>query len=154
MSGVDLPLSSLRVSAGIKVIVGDFEHPEHTMKVYKTFMHPLMKFDHLYVDLDDTLVINGRINPGAMSCLYRYSSRGVPIHLITRRPTNLHAYLSKFHIPESIFTSIQQIFDLSPKSEHIVPNSIFVDDSFKERQEVASSGKNIRVFDVDAFEYL
>lgn len=154
MAGVNLPLLSLNISAGIPVRVGDFNHPDRTMKLYKTFMDPLIKFDNLYVDLDDTLVVKGKVNSEAMACLYRYSSRGVPIHLITRRPTNLGEYLRRFHIPESIFTSIRQIFDRSPKSLYIVQNSIFVDDSFKERSECSSVEKNIRCFDTDAFSFL
>lgn len=166
MSGANLALFSLNISEGIRVRMRDFEnfghfgqfghieHPEHTMKVYKTFMDPLVKFDNLYVDLDDTLVIKGRVNPDAMACLYRHSSRGVPIHLITRRPSNLKEYLRCFHIPESIFTSIQQIFNMGPKSEYIVPNSVFVDDSFEERQRCSSVEKNIRCFDIDAFPFL
>lgn len=153
-SGVNLPLLSLNMHMGLPVEVPDFHPPERTMKVYRNYIDPPLKVENFAVDLDDTLVIKGKVNPEAMACLYRQKNQGVAIHLVTRRPTSIIGYLRRFHIPETIFTSIKQIFDLSKKSLYIVPGSVFVDDSFKERQEVASSGKNIRVFDVDSFEYL
>ena len=154
LSGVNLPLLSLNLSMGLPVRIGEVNHPESAMKAYKTYMVPPLKLDNFYVDLDDTLVIKEKVNPDAMGCLYKYASMGVPIHLITRRSTNISEYLRRFHIPESIFTSIRQIIDMSPKSLYIAPNSVFVDDSFRERKDCSRPDKNIRCFDVDAFSYL
>lgn len=154
ISGVNLPLLSLNLVMGLPVRIGNVNHPESTMKAYKTYVIPPLKFDNLYVDLDDTLVIKNRVNPDAMRCLYKYSSMGVPIHLITRRHTNISEYLRKFHIPGSIFTSIRQVMDMSSKSLYIAPNSVFVDDSFREREQCSCPDKNIRSFDVDSFSYL
>lgn len=154
MSGVNLPLLSLNISAGLPVRVDGYVNPVCTMKAYKTYMSPPLEFKNLYVDLDDTIVIKNRVHPEAMKCLYKYSAKGVSIHMITRHPGNLVGYLRRFHIPESLFTSIQQIHDMSKKSSCIAPDSVFIDDSFKERSEVSSSGKNVRVYDVDAFEFL
>lgn len=154
MSGVNLPLLSLNLAMGLPITIPDAHHPERTVKVYRSCIDPPLKFDHLYTDLDDTLVLKGRVNHVAMACLYKYHSQGVPIHLITRRPTNLSEYLRRFHIPESLFTSVRQVHDMSPKSSYIVPNSVFIDDSFKERSEVSSSEKNIIALDIDGFEFL
>ena len=154
MSGVNLPLLSLNIAIGLPVKIGAVNHPDRTMKVYKTYVDPPLKFDNLYVDLDHTLVLHSKVNHVAMACLYKYHARGIPIHLITRRPTNLSDYLREFHIPESLFTSIKQIFDLESKKKFIVPNSVFIDDSFRERQDCSSVELNIISFDIDAFEWL
>ena len=154
ISGVNLPLLSLNIFAGLPVRVDGYRNPVCTMKMYKTYISPPLEFKNLYVDLDDTLVIKGKVNPEAMGCLYRKKGQGVLIHLVTRRCTNIEEYLKRFHIPESIFTSRRQIFDLAPKSQFMVPNSVFVDDSSKERSECFYSGKNILCFDVDAFNFL
>jgi len=73
ISGVNLPLLSLNLVMGLPVRIGNVNHPESTMKAYKTYVIPPLKFDNLYVDLDDTLVIKNRVNPDAMRCLYKYS---------------------------------------------------------------------------------
>ncbi|CAM9532457.1 unnamed protein product [Pylaiella littoralis] len=154
MGGVNLSLLSLNIAIGLPVDIGEFNRPDCVMKVYKNYISPPLKFDNLYLDLDDTILLHGRVNPDAMKCIYKYSGKGVPIHLITRNPRNLRKLLDKHHIPETIFTSIQQIFDKSTKSKYILPNSVFVDDSFKERSQCSSVEKNIRCFDVDAFAFL
>jgi carbamoyl-phosphate synthase large subunit len=160
-SGVNLPLLSLNVAIGLPVSIrpglglkDDGAVPEKTIKLYKTYMDPPLDFDHLYVDLDDTIILRGLVNPRAMACLYKFAGKGVPIHLITRNPGNLSRLLARFHIPESIFASITQVFDTSPKSIHMLPCSVLVDDSHRERTECCSTEKNIRCFDVDAFDYL
>ena len=154
MSGVNLPLLSLHMSIGKPVRVGEYTNPENAVKFYKTLMVPPLKFDNLYTELDDALVIKGTVNHEAMACLYKYSSIGVPIHLITRRSTNLSKYLKRFHIPESIFTSISQIHDMSKKSLYVAHDSVFIDGSFLERRECYSEEKNIRCFGADAFSFL
>lgn len=112
------------------------------------------KFENIYTDLDQTLVINGITNQKAIFCLQKYYDIGIPIHLITRRPTPIPKYLQEHGIPLYLFTSIKQIFNLSPKYLYILPNSIFIDDSLKERNECESDEMNIKCFDIDAFEYL
>ena len=112
------------------------------------------EFENMYVGLNETLVVRGKVNPEAMACLYRKKGQGVNIHLVTRYPRNLVDYLNEFHIPTSIFTTMSQIFDYSSKSQYMVPNSVFIDDSPRERSMCWSDEKNIRCFDIDAFRFL
>ena len=153
-SGVNLPLLSLNLAMGLPVKVPSRDHPQRTMKLYKTFIDPPLTFHDLYLDLDDTIILRNVVNPSAMSCIYKYHGKGVRIHLITRNPGDLSKILSSFHIPCDIFASIHQISDLSVKSRYMIPNSVFVDDSFSERDEVSSSGMGIRCFDVDFLNFL
>lgn len=68
--------------------------------------------------------------------------------------TRLWAAIKKYAVSEDLFEDIIYVPDNDYKSKYInAENSIFIDNMFKERQEV--SGKyGIPVFDADGFEFL
>jgi hypothetical protein len=95
-----------------------------------------VEFTHVYIDLDDTIIVNEQINAELMSFLFRCRNQKKSIILITKHRHNLDETLSIY--------CIKQIFD---KIIHIEPhdhkwrymnetNSIFIDDSFAERKSV------------------
>ena len=51
-------------------------------------LHNRYRFDHefrsVYVDLDDTLIADGKVNHRVLGLLYRFKSQGKSLHLITR----------------------------------------------------------------------
>lgn len=111
------------------------------------------EFDSVYVDFDDTLVVDGRAKPHMMRFLYRMVELGKRTVLITRHAADLDTTLAGARIPKQLFDEIVHITDGSPKSKHIRGRAIFIDNYFPERMEVASNC-GIPTFDVDTVEML
>lgn len=111
-------------------------------------------YKKIYVDLDDCLLIRGLVNWKLVGFLYKCVSEGKSITLLTRH----------FRHPENILKE-KRIFELFDKIVHVEQqggaksvwidsvDSIFIDDSFQERQEVFRS-LGIPVFSPDMVEAL
>ncbi|MFC3051708.1 hypothetical protein [Kordiimonas pumila] len=95
---------------------------------------------HLYLDMDDTLYVHGRLNPH-VTRLIAACQRICPISLITRHFQQPEITLAQYGIATSLFHEILWITDGSPKSNHINkgPDVVFIDDSYKERLDVRNS---------------
>ena len=115
-------------------------------------MNRILVFDYenVYINLDDTIVINDSLNISVMRFLYRQKFIGKNIHLISRHVGDIDLYLDRFRVPKTIFSSILHIKDGSPKSLYIQDNSIVIDVSLSERIEIESIFRNIHAYDVDA----
>jgi hypothetical protein len=107
------------------------------------------EFQQIYVDYDDTLVFAGRVNLMLVEFLKDSITRGIEVTLITRHAGNLEYSLNQLSLTE-LFTRIIHITNLDPKSKYInsTDNFLFIDDSFRERQEVSMQfGKQALVLD-------
>ncbi len=111
------------------------------------------EFDTVYIDLDDTLVIDGHANPGLMAFLYQMLQEGKRLVLITRHEFSVAQTLSAARIAEELFDAVVHITDGRAKSDFVTPRSIFIDNHFPERLMVANKHA-IPVLDVDAIELL
>lgn len=112
------------------------------------------EYNHVYIDFDDTLIIDGKVNSDAMKFLYQCSNKGKKIYLITKHSTNIYEDLKKYHIDRSLFDEIFLLEEAETKIDYIHHgDSIFIDNYFKERKEIFD-GLHIPVFDVDAIECL
>lgn len=91
----------------------------------------------VYLDLDDTLIIHGKVHDGALKLLEFCAKYSIPVHLITRHASDPAQTLNHFGIASDLFASIIWITNGSPKSNYMTEKeAIFIDDAFKERQEV------------------
>lgn len=108
-----------------------------------------ISFSRLYIDLDDTLLIAGQPNVTAMALVYGCRQRRIRCHLITRHAGDPIATLRSVLIEPAIFDEIIHLDWSQKKQDFIQPDSIFIDNSFAEREAV-SSRCGIPVFDVDA----
>jgi len=109
-------------------------------------------YNHVYVDFDDCLIIDNKVNEQLVSFLYVALNNGCRLYLITRHAFDIVASLKKYRLL-SLFDDIIHITDGTPKSEKISHHdSIFIDDSFSERCDVMSLG--IPCFSVDCVEAL
>jgi hypothetical protein len=106
-------------------------------------------YENVYMDLDDTIVINENVNVSVMDFIYRQKYIGKNIHLLSRHLGDIDSFLDRFRIPKTIFSSIINIKDGSPKSIYIQDNSIVIDPSLSERIEITSIFRNITAYDVD-----
>ena len=112
------------------------------------------QYKNVYIDFDDTLIINNKVNSTAMKFIYQSLNLNKDIYLITRHCNDINESLKKYHIDFSIFKKIIHIKENESKASVISEDkSIFIDNYFKERYEVYQK-LNIPVFDVETIEYL
>jgi len=112
-----------------------------------------LNFEHVYIDLDDTILLDGMVNPLVAAFLYQCRNRGIRLHLLTRHAGDLDETLSRFAIGQ-LFDTVVQVADGSCKSAYILEcPAIFIDDSFTERQRVQER-LAIPTFAADALESL
>jgi hypothetical protein len=111
------------------------------------------RFENVYMDFDDCLLIRDQLNPDAIKFLVQCHNFGIRVVLVSRHDGDLHARLEELRIGK-LFDEVVHLRDSTPKSQFIdkLP-AILIDDSFSERQEVHNA-LGIPVFDVDAIECL
>lgn len=156
IQGVNFALSSLYLTIGInsKFIVNNFnvEMDRSIKSIYKLDIF----YDTIFFDLDDTIIIDQKINLNAISLIFQCKNNGVKIILITKHNDNLKKTLKKFNLNQ-LFDDVIHISKNDDKTEFIkkrkYTNSIFIDDSFSERQNVHNK-LNIPVFGIDCINSL
>lgn len=124
-------------------------------RFYKSCYKTDIEYDNIYLDFDDTLIINGKVNSVIMQLIYQWLNNNKKIYLITKHSTNIYDDLEKYSISKEIFKKIIEV-PLDDKKVNYIDtkeNSIFIDNYFFERDEVFKK-LNIPVFDVDALECL
>jgi len=110
-------------------------------------------YDHVYFDLDDTLLVGGAVNPLAAAFLYQCRNRGVRVHLVSRHAGDLQDTLARCAL-DGLFDSVVKLDDLACKSGSMTAGkAIFIDDSYAERKRVHET-LGIPTFAVDALECL
>jgi hypothetical protein len=93
----------------------------------------------IYVDLDDTLVVNGRVNADLVKLLYQELNKGKKLVLLTRHLGEVQTYLAKFRL-QALFDDAFEVQPGEKKSLFITDkNAILIDDSFSECSEVRDS---------------
>ncbi|MET3115019.1 5-formaminoimidazole-4-carboxamide-1-beta-D-ribofuranosyl 5'-monophosphate synthetase [Pedobacter sp. CG_S7] len=111
-------------------------------------------YEYVYVDFDDTIIVNNNINTTLLMFLYQARNYDKKIVLITKHIYNIQETLNKFAISNFLFDEIIQIHQSAKKVDYIKnSNSIFIDDSFEERKAVLE-GLRIPSFALDAVESL
>jgi hypothetical protein len=89
-----------------------------------------------------------------MAFLYRELNKNKDIYLLTRHRNDIKDTLKQYRISSDIFKKIIVVTDRTKKSNHVMEYSLFIDDSFNERNDVITNTKNVLCFDVDFFEYI
>lgn len=113
-----------------------------------------IKYDYVYLDYDDALMMNNKVNTLLISFLYQCINNYKKIILITKHDGNIIEDLKKSKISIDLFSQIIQLNKDEHKSDYIKERSaIYIDDSFAERKEI-SEVNNIPVFDMDMVESL
>ncbi|MDH0050807.1 ATP-grasp domain-containing protein [Comamonas terrigena] len=109
-------------------------------------------YEKVYIDLDETLIINNKAVPTVLSFVYQSIANGKKIILITRHTRDIKKSLASAKICIDIFDEIIHVKDGSYKSIFIHGKSIFIDNHFPERLDVALQ-KKIPTLDVDTLEF-
>jgi len=107
----------------------------------------------VYVDFDDCLVINQKLNLELIKFLYQAVNNGKKIILLTKSKNDIKTLVKKYKISE-LFDEIVSINQNDNKYKFIrESDAIFIDDSFREREEIIKN-LNIPVFSPDMVESL
>lgn len=134
--GVNLPLLSLYEAERIPVSLhsADFDATLDRALVSR-FQHAL-RYRTVYVDLDDTLIVRGRVNPALVRLMFQSLNAGRRLVLLTRHAGDLRATLKKFRL-ENLFDEVIHLQAGESKAAHVTDReAVFVDDSHRERKEV------------------
>lgn len=152
-TGVNLPLLSAFDAFDWPVSVAANDYPIELDRALENRFRIGLEFRHVYVDLDDCLLIRGRVNTTLLAFLYKAIDDGCTLTLLTRHAADPHETLRRARLGE-VFDRIVHITDGGPKSDHIdLLPAIFIDDSFREREAVARQ-RGIPVFSPDMIEAL
>jgi len=152
--GANLPLLTLDVYRGINIdniIVNKFDVEldralENRYKVN-------ISYDAVYVDYDDTIIIDKRINTLVIKFLFQCINNNKKIILLSKHEGNLIAELEQYKIKD-IFDEVIRIGKEEDKSSYVNrDNAIFIDDSYGERKKIKEE-KGIYVFDTNSIECL
>jgi hypothetical protein len=110
-------------------------------------------YNVVYVDLDDTLILNDTVNTNLVRFLYQCVNRGLRIVLLTKHALNVNQTLRKHRLSE-LFDEIIKIEQTACKADYILEtDAILIDDSFNERKTV-NERVGILTFDCSMVEML
>lgn len=111
-------------------------------------------YDTIYLDYDDTLILNDKVNTDIIRFVYQSHNKGKKIILLTKHIGDLKSDLTRYRLAENLFDEIKIIEPNKRKADYIIePRCILIDNFFPERLDVFQKC-NIPVFDVDAIECL
>lgn len=148
--GINFPLLTIYDLYGysIEILKNDYYLEVDRALINRYFFN--FSFDVIYLDFDDTVTKNGKVNSFVMFFIYNMLKKNKKIRLITRHRYDIFQSLDMLCISRNLFDEIIQISISESKSSFIKDgeNSIFIDNSFQERL-IVKKNHNIPVFDVD-----
>ena len=153
IQGVNFPLLTIfeHERLPLKILANDFmvELDRSLHNRYRL----AFSYDALYIDLDDTIIFRGKVNLDALQLIFNCINKKIPVILITRHDGDLLAVLKMYRLV-GLFDDVIHIDRFQRKSDCIRhENSIFVDDSFSERNDVRERC-GIRTFDCSMIDAL
>ena len=136
MRGVNLPLLSIYDRMGLDVEIMDQRFPMEVSRALENKYTDIPEFGSVFVDYDDTM------NYMILALLYKFEALGKTIYLVTRHSGSVVEDLEGRHIARNLFDAILRVMEDQDKSYYISTllqkyTGIFIDDSHKERSEVA-----------------
>jgi hypothetical protein len=113
-----------------------------------------LEYGHVYVDLDDTLLVGDAVNTRLVALLYQCLNAGRRLVLITRHARSVEETLRRFRLGE-LWDDVVHITDAEAEKAAYIsePDAILIDDSFRERR-VAHERLGIATFDSSMIELL
>jgi predicted ATP-grasp superfamily ATP-dependent carboligase len=132
--GVNLPLLSLYESERLPVQVQPGNYSvEIDRALINRYRHNI-RYQTLYVDFDDTLVVRGKLNVELVKLLYQGINHGVRLVLLTRHSGDLKSQLCRWRL-DKLFDAVVHLSPTESKADFIKEkNAVFIDDSFAERK--------------------
>ena len=152
--GINFPMLTLFDFWGYDISVIDNGYPIILDRAFYSAYHIDIRYDHVYVDFDDTLIVNSEVNIVLLSFLYQAVQQGKKLHLLSKHTNDIYADMKSYKISAELFDEIIVIPQDDEKYHYIKESSaIFIDDSFAERKKIHDE-LGLYVFDVDMVEGL
>lgn len=152
--GINFPMLTLFVFWGYEISIIDNGYDIILDRAFYSAYKIECEYDHIYIDFDDTITLNGVPNPEVIKYLYQAKNSGKIIHILSKHTGNIREDLKRCFLSECLFDEIKVIPIEDEKSNYILnKNAIFIDDSFTERKKIKDR-LGIPVFDVDMIESL
>jgi hypothetical protein len=108
-------------------------------------------FDKIYLDFDDCLIVDGKVNTDMIRFIYAALNKNIEIILITKHADDIYESLNHYRLG-NVFSEILHLSQDDEKHEYIEPiNAIFIDYSHSERKKVMKY-YGIPVFSPDMIE--
>ncbi len=142
VKGINFALLSLFEAQGKSISINASHTDIQIERALTNRYNTDIAYSTVFMDLDDTLIINGAVCAAALQFIYQCKDRKIPVHLITRHYREPSLTLDELAIHSKLFHDVIWIQGDSAKSEYMcdVKNPIFFDDSFKERQDAVNAG--------------
>lgn len=151
--GINLPLLSLYDALGYDLEVLENSYHIRISRSLQTKYELSLSYQTVYLDLDDTLIVNNAVNIKMIAFVYQCLNNGKEIILLTKHEGNVREYLAQYKIDSSLFAKIIHIPDNGKKDTYFEDKKgILIDNLYCERKEALSVG--LAVFDVDAVDAL
>lgn len=152
--GVNLPLFSVYDALDMDVEINKAQFDVTLFRTTRNKYKYNFKYSYVYLDYDDTVIVNGKVNRDVMAFVYQCKNNGVKVYLITKHGDHVHHSLRNYYIDPGIFDKIIPLHLDDKKSDFIQEqDAIFIDNWYKERKEVREK-HGIPCFDVDIVESL
>ncbi|CAM4367996.1 carbamoylphosphate synthase large subunit short form [Bacillus manliponensis] len=152
---VNLALLSILDFANFDITI---QPNEYSLEIDRAFINRYnirIQYERVYIDLDDTLIINDRVNTQLLQFLYQCVNDKKELLLITKHEYDVQETLQKHKISPFLFQEIIHISINDKKYKYMKTDlpAIFIDNAFAERQEVRQQ-LNMHAFDVNNIECL
>lgn len=151
--GVNLPLLSIYTLLEMDVEIIDNRNELLVDRALISRFRSNIDYTCVYVDFDDTLLLRGKVNPFLIAFLYQAKGNGKRLYLLTRHHGDIFEGLKKNAISLLLFNAIISLNDDEEKSDYIMGDAIFIDDSYVQRKKVHEEC-GVPVFDLDMVESL
>ncbi|RHR51895.1 ATP-grasp domain-containing protein [Clostridium sp. AF18-27] len=153
-TGINFPLLTLFAQSGFPVSVIQNQYSIEVDRALISRYCLNLRYETVYVDLDDTLIIKQQVNTLLIMFLYQCVNANKTIILLTKHLKDVKQTLEKHRITPALFNMIVKIAPDQNKTDYIKETaSIFIDDSFSERKKVWEKCR-IPVFDCSEVESL
>ncbi len=152
-AGINLPLMAVQDFMGRDLVPLVNTHVRLVERCIATRAELSFSYDTVFIDLDDTLIIDGHAVPSVIAFVYQSVRHGHRVVLITRHAFDVEATLKRARIDRALFDEIIHLDANESKGQHVTSNAIFIDNHFPERREVHDR-TGVPVFDVDAIQLL
>ena len=152
-AGVNLALLSLFDACGYNVEVSKNSYYIEIDRALQNKYILDIAYKHVYLDFDDLVIFENKINPIVISFIFQCINENVKIHLITKHKEDLHQTLKKYRL-SNLFDELIWLGEEEKKFKYIKhKDAIFIDDSYAERIMVKKE-IGIPVFDAHNIEAL
>jgi hypothetical protein len=136
VSGVNLPLLSLYENSGIKVVIPPSLEGVLVQRTLAPVFSHSMEFNALYIDYDDTLILNGVVNSLLVKVIFQFVNCNKPVVLVTRHDGDIRLSLRKYRL-EALFDKVVHLHSGESKRTAIEHSKVvFIEDSFRELEDL------------------